>query len=324
MKLFVQIPAYNEEATIGQVIADVPRTLPGIASVAILVVDDGSLDQTSEAAVRAGATHVIRHRRNQGLARAFRTGLDACLMRGADVIVNTDADNQYTGRAIADLVRPIVEGRADIVIGDRQTAGLDAVSPGKRLLYRMGNAVARRVSQLDVADASSGFRAFSRAAALKLNVVSTFSYTLETLVQAGSERLALVSVPVPSNPRTRPSRLVRSIPEFVLRSFATMVRTYVMYRPLRVLGTLGAMLVLGGLVPVLRFLILYLEGSGGGHVQSLVLGGALFVVGFLTCLIGVVADLIAFNRRLSEEVLERLRRLEATVASGRGPAAPSA
>lgn len=324
MRLFVQIPAYNEEATIADVIAAIPRSIAGIDSVDVLVVDDGSEDHTADVARRAGATHVVRHRCNQGLARAFRTGLDACLIRGADVIVNTDADNQYAGEAIADLVRPIVEGRADIVIGDRQTAALDAISPGKRFLYRLGNAVARRASRLDVADASSGFRAFSRTAALKLNVVSTFSYTLETLVQAGSERLALVSVPVPSNPRTRRSRLARSIPEFVLRSLATMVRTYVMYRPLRVLGSVGGLLVLAGVLPMARFLVLYAQGAGGGHVQSLVLGGALFVVGFLACLIGVVADLIAFNRRLSEEVLERLRRLEATVASGRGPAPPGA
>ncbi|HEX3528547.1 MAG TPA: glycosyltransferase family 2 protein [Thermoanaerobaculia bacterium] len=312
MKLIIQIPCYDEEQTLAQTIADLPRRIDGIDTVEILVIDDGSTDRTAEVARQSGADHIVRHLRNQGLARAFRTGLDACLGLGADIIVNTDADNQYAGASIPALVRPILDGHADIVIGDRRPGTLSHFSPGKRRLQRLGSRMVRRLSHFsagDVPDAVSGFRALSRAAALKLNVVSSFSYTIEMLIQAGHEKMAVVSVPVAVNPDTRASRLFRSVPQFLLQSLSTMVRTYTMYKPLRVFTGLGLFLVLAGTVPVLRFLVYYLLGQGSGKVQSLVLGGVLLLAGFMSLLIGVIADLIAINRSLLETLLEKVRQL---------------
>jgi glycosyltransferase involved in cell wall biosynthesis len=314
MKLIVQIPCFNEEETLAQTIADLPRHIDGIDQIEVLVIDDGSTDGTAEVARRSGADHIVRHIRNQGLARAFRTGLDACLGLGAGIIVNTDADNQYAGAAIPELVRPILEGRADIVLGDRRPGRLPHFSAGKRRLQRLGSRVVRRLSRFsetEVPDAVSGFRALSRAAALKLNIASSFSYTIEMLIQAGHERMAVASVPVEVNPRTRASRLFRSVPQFLAQSLVTMVRTYTMYKPLRVFTGLGTAFVLAGAVPVIRFLVYYLMGQGSGKVQSLVLGGVLLIFGFVSLLIGVIADLIAFNRSLLETVLEKVRRLEA-------------
>ncbi|HYU32891.1 MAG TPA: glycosyltransferase family 2 protein [Thermoanaerobaculia bacterium] len=310
MKLIIQIPCYNEQATLPQTLADIPRQIPGVDRVEILVVDDGSTDGTAEVARRCGADHIVRHTRNQGLARAFRTGVDACLELGADIIVNTDADNQYAGSAIPDLVRPILDGQADFVVGDRGPGRLSHFSPGKRRLQRLGSRIVRRLSGLAVPDAVSGFRALSRAAALKINVVSSFSYTIETLIQAGYERMAVTSVPVAVNPQTRESRLFRSLPYFLLQSLATMIRTYTMYKPLRVFSSLGLVLILAGSVPVVRFLIYYFLGQGSGKVQSLLLGGVLLTLGFVSLLIGVIADLISVNRRLLEILLQKVRQLE--------------
>jgi glycosyltransferase involved in cell wall biosynthesis len=311
MKVIVQIPCFNEESTLPQTLADIPRHIDGVGRVEVLVIDDGSTDATSDVARRHGADHVIRHARNQGLGRAFRTGLDTCLQLGADIIVNTDADNQYAGSAIPDLIRPILEGRAEIVVGDRRTSEIAHFSPGKKRLQKLGSFVVRELSGTRVPDAVSGFRALSRAAAFKLNIVSSFSYTIEMLIQAGKDRMAVSSVPVAVNPKTRESRLFRSVPQFLVQSLVTLVRTYTMYKPLRVFTFLGALLALGGLLPVARFLFFYFQGQGGGHVQSLILGGVLVVVGVVTLLIGVVADLISFNRTLLEILLEKVRRLEA-------------
>jgi len=317
MKVIVQIPCFNEESTLPQTLADVPRHLEGIDRVEILVIDDGSTDATSEVARRHGADHVVRHARNQGLGRAFRTGLDTCLRLGADIIVNTDADNQYAGSAIPDLIRPILEGSAEIVVGDRRTDEIAHFSASKKRLQKLGSFVVRELSGTTVPDTVSGFRALSRSAALKLNIVSSFSYTIEMLIQAGKERMAVTSVPVTVNPQTRESRLFRSVPQFLLQSLAALVRTYTMYKPLRVFTFLGSALVLAGLLPVARFLFFFLQGQGGGHVQSLVLGGVLLVFGFVSLLIGVVADLISFNRALLETVLEKVRRLEAAAEAER-------
>jgi glycosyltransferase involved in cell wall biosynthesis len=306
-RLIIQIPCYNEAATLGATLSELPREVPGTSCVQWLVVDDGSTDGTSEVARRLGVDHVVRHARNRGLAQAFRTGIDASLRLGADIIVNTDADNQYRGTEIPRLIQPILEGRADVVIGDRRTQDLEHFSPMKKILQRFGSFVVRSLSDTDVPDAVSGFRAISRRAAMELNIVSSFSYTIEMIIQAGKKRLAVVSVPVSVNPRTRESRLFRSLRQFVTLSAATMIRTYTMYQPLRVFTSIGLLLALVGAAPVLRFLYFFLAGEGAGHVQSLVLGGVLMVVGLMTVLIGVVADLIAANRRLLEMILERQR-----------------
>jgi glycosyltransferase involved in cell wall biosynthesis len=311
MKLIVQIPCFNEEETLARTVADIPRGIYGIDAVEVLVIDDGSTDRTVEVARRAGVNHIVSHPNNRGLARSFRTGLDACLKLGADIIVNTDGDNQYAGSDIPRLIRPILEGCADIVIGDRQTAGLVHFSPMKKWLQAVASRFARAFSATDVPDAVSGFRAISREAALQLNVVSRFSYTIETLIQSGRCSLAIGSVPIRSQRTERASRLFKSIPRFIGLSAVTMVRTYAMYQPLRVFFHIGLFLSVVGLVPVLRFLYLFAIGQGVGHVQSLVLGGVLLVVGFMTFLIGLVADLISFNRQLLEMVLEKVRRMEA-------------
>lgn len=310
MKLIVQIPCLNEERTLPETVADIPRSIPGVDRVEILIIDDGSTDRTVEVAREIGVDHVVRHRNTKGLAPAFRTGIDACLRRGADIIVNTDGDNQYCGADIPALIQPILDGKADIVVGDRQTATVPHFSAFKKLLQKYGSAVVRRVSRTAVPDAVSGFRAISREAALHLNIVSPFSYTIEMLIQAGRKKMAVAAVPIRTNAKTRDSRLFRSIPQFLERSLTTMVRMYSMYRPLKFFVAIGALITLAGMLPILRFLYLYAVGDGEGHIQSLVLGGALLVIGLMTFLIGLVADLIGFNRQLMEMTLEKVRRIE--------------
>ncbi|MGB8273749.1 MAG: glycosyltransferase family 2 protein [Alphaproteobacteria bacterium] len=320
MKLIVQIPCFNEEHSLPRTVADIPRRMAGVDAVEILVIDDGSTDRTSEVARGLGVDHIVRHTVNRGLARAFRTGLDACLSLGADIIVNTDADNQYAGHEIPNLIRPILEGRADIVVGDRQTQTVAHFSPLKRRLQRLGSFVVRHLSGVKVPDAVSGFRAISRRAAMRMNIVSGFSYTIEMLIQAGRERLAIDSVPIEINKTMRASRLFKSVPQFITRSVSTMIRAYAMYYPLRVFFFIGLGLVVIGLVPVLRFVYFYGIGQGEGHLQSLILGGALLVIGFVTFLIGLVADLIGFNRQLLEMTLEKVRRIELDEGRGGKPA----
>ena len=310
MKLIVQIPCFNEERTLEKVIADIPRAIPGIDSVEVLVIDDGSIDSTVDVAWRAGADHVIRHKANKGLAETFRTGIDTSLRLGADIIVNTDGDNQYAGSGIPALIRPILDGEAELVVGDRQVQRNPHYSPAKRRLHALGTAVVQRLSRTEVTDPVSGFRAFSRDAAMLLNVVSPFSYTIETLIQAGSHQIAVATVPIETNAATRSSRLFKSIPHFVVNSLATMLRIYAMYHPLRLFGYIGIVLGLAGAVPILRFLYFYLVGEGGGHVQSLILGGILVLMGFVALLFAIVADLVNFNRRLVETTLQKVRRLE--------------
>jgi glycosyltransferase involved in cell wall biosynthesis len=310
MKLIVQIPCLNEEDTLPQTVADIPRHIPGVDLVEILIIDDGSADRTVAVARELGIDHIIRHRNRKGLARAFRTGIDSCLQRGADIIVNTDGDNQYCGADIPKLIAPILEGRADIVVGDRQTHKIPHFSAFKKFLQKAGSRVIRRLSNTAVPDAVSGFRAMSRDAALHLNIVSPFSYTIEMLIQAGRKYMSVESVPIRTNPMTRESRLFRSIPKFLERSLTTMVRMYSMYRPLKVFFAMGLLITLLGTAPVVRFLYFYFSGDGTGHVQSLVLGGAMLVIGFVAFMIGLVADLISFNRQLLEMTLEKVRRIE--------------
>lgn len=307
MKLIIQIPCYNEEATLPTTVADLPRELPGIDSIEYLVVDDGSDDQTAEVARACGVHHVVGFPRNRGLARAFQCGINTCLDLGADIIVNTDADNQYHGGDIHLLVEPILARKADIVIGDRQTDNIKEFSPAKRFLQRQGSFIARVMSCTDVSDATSGFRAMSREAALQLNVVSNFSYTLETLIQAGRKHLAVISVPIRTNPKLRESRLFKSIFQFVKRSGATMVRVYTTHEPLKVFLTAALALLILGAIPFVRFLMFFLQGEGSGHTQSLVFGAVFCLGAGIIGTLGILADMITSNRKLIEELLRHQR-----------------
>ena len=310
MKLIVQIPCYNEEATLPQTLADIPRQIEGIDEVEVLIVDDGSSDNTVAVAESHGVEHIIRHKNNQGLARAFKTGLEASIRKGADIIVNTDGDNQYRGRYIADLVAPILAGQADIVIGDRQVSANQHFSKFKRGLQALGSFVVRRLSQTDVPDAVSGFRAITRSAAIGMNILSPFSYTIEMLIQAGQRKLAIVSVPIETNAPTRNSRLFKTVPHFLQKSLTTMVRAYTMYHPLRMFFLLGTILMIVGAIPVARFLYFVVVGEGTGHIQSLVLGGTFLIMGFMSYLVSLIADIINFNRQLIEMTLRRVTEVE--------------
>jgi len=310
MKLIVQIPCYNEEQTLAQTVADIPREIEGVDEVEVLIIDDGSSDRTLEVAREIGVDHIVRHKKNKGLGRAFRHGIDACLLAGADIIVNIDGDNQYCGADICKLIKPILNAQADIVIGDRQLAKLPHLSYHKKFLQWLGSAVVRKFAGVQVPDAVSGFRAINREAALRLNIVSLFSYTIEMLIQAGKRQIAVTSVPVRTNPKTRESRLFNSVPRFIERSLTTMVRVYGMYQPLRAFFYLATILVVIGLIPIIRFLYFYFAESGTGHIQSLVLGGIILLMGFITYLVGMVADLVSFNRQLIELTLEKVRRIE--------------
>ena len=316
MKLIIQIPCYNEEATLPQTVRDLPCALPGVDEIEYLVVDDGSTDRTAEVAQELGVHYVVRLKQHQGLAYVFLAGLEMALQAGADVIVNTDADNQYWGEDVGRLLQPILEGRADIVVGDRGVAALAHFSHFKRLLQRWGSWVMQRAAGIAIPDATSGFRAFTREAALRLTVLGDYTYTLETLIQAGARRMAVVYVPVRTNPHTRQSRLIRSIPSFLALSIVTILRFYIMYRPLRVFMTMGGGLIAGGMVLGLRFLYFFWQGGGGaGHVQSLILAAILTIVGFQVCLIGLIADLVRLNRKMLEETLYRVRQMR---LEGRG------
>ncbi|MCI0521383.1 MAG: glycosyltransferase family 2 protein [Chloroflexi bacterium] len=322
MKLLIQIPCYNEAETLPVTLQALPRSLPGIDRIEILIIDDGSADDTARVAQAYGVDHIVRLPHHMGLAAGFVAGLEACVQRGADIIVNTDADNQYKAEDIQRLIAPILDGRADIVVGDRGVATLQTFSPAKRFLQRLGSWVIAQAAGARTPDATSGFRAISREAALRTLVLSEYSYTLETLIQAGSRRMAILSVPVRTNPQTRPSRLMRNMPHYLVNSTATILRAYTMYRPLRVFIALGGLMILAGLALGLRFIYLnYIVGQGSGMIQSLILSAILFILGSQTLLIGLLADLIGFNRKILEDVLYHLRRLELESA-GKTPQDP--
>jgi len=310
MKLVIQIPCYNEAETLPQTLALLPREIPGVDCIETLIIDDGSIDNTVEAARKAGVNHILRLPQHQGLAAAFTAGLDGCLRVGADLIVNTDADNQYESADIPRLLEPILQGKAELVVGDRGVATLEFFPPIKRRLQTWGSAVVSQASGIPIPDATSGFRAFTREAALHTNVLSQYSYTLETLIQAGQRNAAVAHVPVRTNPPSRPSRLMRGVVDYLTNSSATILRSYTMYHPLRVFLALGGVIMLLGFALGLRFLIFYFLGQGQGHIQSVILAAVLLIVGFQTMLIGLVADLIGFNRKVLEEILYRLRRME--------------
>jgi len=310
LKLIIQLPCFNEAATLPDALRDLPRTLVGFDAIEVLVVDDGSRDDTVAVARANGVDHVVQFERNRGLAAAFMAGIEESLRRGADVIVNTDADNQYQADDIARLVEPILAHRAEITVGDRHVGGLEHFSWWKRRLQVLGSWVIGRAAELDTPDATSGFRALTREAALKTLVLSDYSYTLESLIHAGARKAAVEFVPIRINSQTRPSRLMTSTWQYLRKSSLTIVRAYAMCRSLRIFSAVGTLLIALGCVPGLRFLWFYLNGDPVGHVQSLILAAILVIVGFQVLLIGLLADLIANNRRLLEETLYRVRKLE--------------
>ena len=305
MKLIVQIPALNEEETVSEAIAAVPRTIPGVDSVEILLIDDGSTDRTVEVASQAGADHVLHMSSNVGLARAFTAGIEEALALGADIIVNTDADNQYCADDIPALIQPILERRAQIVVGARPITEIESFSTAKKMLQRLGSWVVRMASGSSIPDAPSGFRAYSRDAAARLCVINTYTYTLETIIQAGRKRIPMTSVPVRVNTVTRPSRLFKGVREYVMRSAKTILRVFVIYAPLRFFFAIGAIFALPALIAIGRFLVFYSVGDGAGHVQSLVLAAALMAMATIFFAVGVLADLIAANRSLLEDIRAR-------------------
>lgn len=310
MKLIVQIPCYNEAETLPQTVADIPREIAGVDIVEILIIDDGSSDGTAEIAQSIGVDHIIRNKANAGLARTFQRGINACLELGADIIVNTDGDNQYRGASIPELIAPILEGRADVTIGDRRPHENPEFSTTKRALQKLGSGVVKRLAGIEAADAVSGFRGYSREAAMGINVMTTFSYTTETLIHAGRKGLAVVSVPVGTNPKTRESRLFKSMGGFIKKQLVTMLRAFTMYQPLTAFSMIGLVMLLIGAVPILRFLYFFIIGDSAGRVQSLILGSMFFTTGYLTMIIALLSDTIATNRQLLENTLERVKRME--------------
>lgn len=314
-KLIIQIPCYNEERTLGTTLAALPRHLPGIDTIEWLVINDGSKDQTVEVAKANGVDHIVQFKTNQGLAKAFMAGLQASLKAGADIIVNTDADNQYCADDIPELIKPILLGRAEIVVGARPIWKTKQFSPTKKLLQKLGSWVVRLASKTNIPDAPSGFRAFSREAALQLNVFNNYTYTLETIIQAGQKGIAITSVPIRTNSVSRPSRLVKSIPSYVVRSLFTILRIFMLYKPLRFFLLAGSVPFSLGVILGIRWLIFFVAGSERTRIPSLILAAILILIGFQLWMFGLVADLMSANRKLVEEVQLRMRRSDADSSS---------
>lgn len=310
MKLIIQIPCYNEANTLEVALNDLPRRLDGIDEIEYLIINDGSKDATVEVAENWGVHHIVNFNQNKGLARGFMAGLDGCLRNGADIIVNTDADNQYCAEDIQRLIQPILDGDADMVIGARPIDETEHFSFLKKKLQHFGSWAVRQASNTDIPDAPSGFRAMTREAAMHINVINDYTYTLETIVQAGRDKIAVTSVPVHTNPDLRPSRLLEGIWSYVKKSIVIILRAYMMYQPLKCFTYLACIPLLSGLGTGCRFLYLIAKGEGYGHIQSLILGCTLIVVGFLTFMIGLVSDLMAANRRILSDTQYHIRRME--------------
>ena len=310
MKVVIQIPCYNEEKALPITLDALPRSLPGVDEVKWLIIDDGSTDQTAEVALAHGVDHIVSFTKNQGLAKAFMAGLEASLGAGADIIVNTDADNQYCANDIPKLIEPILSGKADIVVGSRPVAEIEHFSPIKKILQKLGSWVVRVASRTDIPDAPSGFRAISRDAAMRLNVFNEYTYTLETIIQSGQKGMAITSVPIRTNKDLRPSRLVKSISSYISQSILTIIRIFMTYRPLRFFAIPGVISFSLGMLISLRFLYFYLTGNGSGHIQSIVLAALLLGTGFFLCVVGLIADLIAVNRKLMEKLDWRVQQVE--------------
>lgn len=310
MKLIIQVPCYNEAETLEVALNDLPKHIDGIDEIEYLIINDGSKDNTVEVAKKWGVNYVVNFRRNKGLAKGFMAGLDACLRNGADIIVNTDADNQYNGDDIEKIVRPILEGKTDIVIGERPIDQTEHFSPLKKKLQHFGSWVVRKASKSDIPDAPSGFRAYSRDAAMRLNVVNEYTYTLETIVQAGRTKIAQTSVPIRTNGELRPSRLFSSMFGYVKKSMLTILRAFMMYKPLQFFSTIGGVGFIAGLAVGIRFIVYMCMGQGNGHVQSLILAGLLITLGVLIFVIGLQADLIAANRKILEDIQYHVRKID--------------
>lgn len=308
MKLIIQIACYNEEETLAETLKSLPKKLEGINKIEILIINDGSTDRTLEVAKGHGVDHIISFKKNQGLARSFMAGLNECLKHGADIIVNTDGDNQYRADDIPKLIKPILEGKADMVIGVRPISRIKQFSFTKKIMQKIGSWLVRRVSHTEVLDAPSGFRAITRNAALKLNVFNTFTYTHETIIQAGLKNMVILNVPVRVNAVKRPSRLFKSIPLYIIRSFIAILRMMVVYRPFRFFFTIGAIFLFAGLIFGIRYLYFLILGEGTGHIQSVILSGVLIGISFQMILVAFIADLLGVNRKLLEEIQYRLRK----------------
>lgn len=309
MKLIIQIPCYNEAQTLEIALNALPKYIDGIDIIEYLIINDGSKDNTVEVARNWGVHHIVNFRRNKGLAKGFMAGLDACLQNGADIIVNTDADNQYCGDDIEKLIRPIIDGVTDIVIGERPIDSTEHFSPLKKKLQHFGSWVVRKASNSDIPDAPSGFRAYSREAALRMNVVNEYTYTLETIVQAGRDKIAMVSVPISTNPELRSSRLFNSMFGYVKKSMLTIIRAFMMYKPLRFFAVMGSVPILIGIGLGIRFLYYLMTGYGGGHIQSLILASCLIMIGVQTIVVGLQADVIAANRKILEDIQYHVRKI---------------
>lgn len=310
MKLIIQIPCYNEAKTLEIALNALPRQIEGIDAIEYLIINDGSDDDTVEVARRWGVNYVVNFRKNRGLAKGFMAGLDACLRNGADIIVNTDADNQYEGADIEKLVRPILEKKTDIVIGERPIDEIEDFSPLKKKLQHFGSWVVRKASRSDIPDAPSGFRAYSREAAMRLNVTNEYTYTLETIVQAGRTKIAMDSVPVRTNKETRPSKLMKSMTGYIKKSILTIGHVFMLYKPLQFFAAIGSVIFFAGVAVGVRFLYYYFHGAGGGHIQSLILAAILLLLGFQTVIAGLLADVIASNRKILEDVQYHVRKMD--------------
>lgn len=309
MKLIIQIPCYNEAETLEIALNDLPKTIEGIDTIEYLIINDGSKDNTVDVARNWGVHYIVNFKSNKGLARGFMAGLDACLNNGADIIVNTDADNQYCGEDIAKLVKPIIDGKADIVIGERPIDQTEHFSPLKKKLQHLGSWVVRKASKTSIPDAPSGFRAYSRNAAMRMNVINEYTYTLETIVQAGRNKMVITSVPIRTNPELRKSRLFHSMFGYIKKSMLTIIRTFMMYKPLKFFTVLGSIALLIGFAIGIRFLIFFFQGLGEGHIQSLILSSMMIILGFQTIVIGLQADLISANRKILEDIQFRVKSI---------------
>jgi glycosyltransferase involved in cell wall biosynthesis len=310
MKVVVQVPCLNEQDTLPLVLNSIPQTIPGVDEVIVVIVDDGSTDRTIEVAKELGVKHFVRHSKNMGLARSFHDGVDYALSIGADIVVNTDGDNQYPQERIPDLVQPILDGKAEIVIADRQTKTIEHFSPIKKFFQQFGSSIVNKAAGTKHPDAASGFRAYSKEALLRINIITQFSYCMETTIQAGNKRIPIESVKIKTNPKTRESRLFKSIGQHMRQSGLAIIRSFIMYKPYVIFVSLGAFLFLLGMVPFVRYAILFATGDRGDHIQSLLLGAVLIFASMIAFALGIIADLTRTNRVLMEDTLERIKKIQ--------------